>query len=195
MINSFKFNKEIKMKNKLSILVSVLAILVVILGVTAFLAYSRSAENPQPIPVTGRSNNGLESAEQIQAQQGLQALKDQPAQSARIIANSQWVPGQEYMQGQPAPAIETNVKSRWVPGQEYILGQPAQAARTSANSQWVPGQEFMLGQPAPAINTNGTNKADPSWDHISGQSALPVNDLNKSYSTRGYIRFQSSGGQ
>ena len=46
------------MKNKRTLVVSTVAVLMVIIGVAAFLAYSRSTVNTQPIPVTGHIDNG-----------------------------------------------------------------------------------------------------------------------------------------
>jgi len=127
------------MNHKRTMLISTVAVLVVILGAAGFLAYTRSTENPQPIPVTGRSNSGgsqpnqFESAEQIDAQQAQQSLKVQQPQAARINVNSQWVPGQEYMQGQP--------------GLQALKNQQFQVANPNVDSQWVPGQEYIRGQP------------------------------------------------
>jgi hypothetical protein len=101
-INGFRFNKEIKMKNKRTMIISTLAVLVVILGVAAFLAYTRSTGNAQPIPVTGRSNSGVEYAEQIQAQQGLQSLKDQPAPAVDINGAIKADPSWDHISGQSA---------------------------------------------------------------------------------------------
>jgi hypothetical protein len=135
------------MNNHRRLIIPTIAVIAVILSLTALLAYNRSVDRAQTIPVTGRSNsggsqsfqvvqqnqmanngvsNGRESAEEIQAQQGLKALRDQlarQAQSARSSDNSQWVPGQEYILGQPAPAAINGVNSKWVPGQEYMQGQ------------------------------------------------------------------------
>lgn len=112
------------MENKRTLVISTVAILVVILGVTAFLAYTHLAGNAQPIPVTGGSGgvtNKFESAEQIQAQQNLQSVNNQQGQGFNLIAPSDSDPTWDHIQGQPAlpiNAVTVDLDPSW----DHIAG-------------------------------------------------------------------------
>jgi hypothetical protein len=111
MINGFRSNNEVKMKNKRGLIISVISVLVVILGLASFLAYSRLTENAQPIPVTGGSNNSsganqFESAEQIQAQEGLQALNGQQALAPNRSVTNQFESAEQIQAQQGLQSIK-----------------------------------------------------------------------------------------
>ena len=115
------------MNNKRTLVISAVAVLAVIITVAASLVFTRSAQNAGPIPVTGRSNSGApqpnqivqqnqaanssvtnirESAEQIQAEQSLQALKDQAANSS--VTNTGESPEEEYILSQQYHAADNS---------------------------------------------------------------------------------------
>ena len=152
------------MNHKRTILISTVAVLAVVL--IAFLAFTRSATNALGIPVTGRSNPGgalpnqialqnqavnsnvtnkFKSAEEIQAQQGLQGLKDQPVQAAN-----------------------TNGANISDPSWDHISGQPVQSANTSALADMDSSWDHISGQSELPANAVAPVNMDSSWDHISG---------------------------
>ena len=140
------------MNNKRTLVISAVAVLAVIITVAASLVFTRSAQNAGPIPVTGRSNSGApqpnqivqqnqaanssvtnirESAEQIQAEQSLQALKDQAANSS--VTNTGESPEEEYILSQQNPAAHNSsvTNTGESPEEEYILSQQYHAADNS----------------------------------------------------------------
>jgi hypothetical protein len=159
LINSFRFNKEIKMGNKRSLIISTLAVLLVTLGVAAFLAYTRSTVATQPIPVTGHIDNGASPNNQNALPRLAPGHIDYGASPDNQIA----LPNQAANKFESAEQIQAQQ------GLKDLKAQPAQAARSGANSLWVPGQEYIQGLPGVQINTAVPDVSDPSWDHISGQ--------------------------
>jgi hypothetical protein len=107
MINGFRFNKEIKMKNKRTLVVSTVTVLVVILGVAAFLAYTGSTSSLQLIPITGGSSSGGSQSNQIAPQN----------QAANIASDSQSDPSWDHISGQPGllanPGRPTDLDPSW----------------------------------------------------------------------------------
>jgi len=187
------------MKNKQTMIGSTLAVLVVILGVAAFLAYTRSAQNVGPIPVTGRSNSGAsqpnqivqqnqaanssvtnnrESAEQVQAEQSLQALKDQAANSR--VTNTGESPEEEYILSQQYhPATNSSVTNTGEsPEEEYILSQQNPAAHNSSvtNTGESPEEEYILSQQYHAADNSRVTNTTVS-DPAASQPALQVTEF------------------
>jgi hypothetical protein len=127
------------MKNKRFMVISAGAVLAVILA--AFLAYTRSSQYVQPIPVTGRSNsaasqpnqiaqqnqadnssvlNKFESAEEIQDLQGLQTVNAQEANSiaANKFESAEEIQAQQGLQALKAQVVNSRVTNKFESAEE-----------------------------------------------------------------------------
>jgi hypothetical protein len=103
------------MNNKRALVITAVAMLTFLVGVTAFLAFARSAESAQPVLVTGLSISGGSAPDQID-RQNLAANRDNKAQWRTSY--------EEYFRSlQPLPAYRDS-KAQWRTSyEEYIRGQ------------------------------------------------------------------------
>jgi hypothetical protein len=118
--------KEIKMNSKRTLVISIVAVLAIVLGVGAFLAFPRSAN----------------SARQVQ-------------EEANPAVNSKPANGWDHNVGEQNQAVDPNINRKATFGWDHNVGEQKQVVDPNINRKAEFGWDHNVGDPTPAANNFG----------------------------------------